>query len=130
MQHIINSIVSSQTKGTQETMNAVHHFLNYCATHPDAYICYHASDMILWIHSDASYLTKPNARSRFGGHHYLSDSKGRPNGPILALAKIIKHVMSSAAEVELAALFHNAKDAIPSKNTLEALGQPQPTAPI
>jgi hypothetical protein len=35
--------------------------LDYLATHPYAAIRYHASDMILHIHSDASYLSVSNA---------------------------------------------------------------------
>lgn len=35
-------------------MKHVVQLLNYCATHPNAIICYHASDMILAIESDAS----------------------------------------------------------------------------
>jgi hypothetical protein len=42
------------------------------ATHPDAAIRYHASDMILHIHSDASYLSVSNARSQLGGLFSLS----------------------------------------------------------
>jgi hypothetical protein len=41
--------------------------LDYLATHLDATIRYHASNMILNIHSDASYLSVSNARSRLGG---------------------------------------------------------------
>jgi hypothetical protein len=41
--------------------------LDYLTTHPDATIRYHASDMILHIHSDASYLSVSNARSPLGG---------------------------------------------------------------
>ena len=47
------------------------HFLDYCATHPDAKIRYHASDMQLWIHSDASYLGEQEGKIRWGGHHFL-----------------------------------------------------------
>jgi hypothetical protein len=36
-------------------------------THPDAIIRYHASDMILNVHSDASYLSAPKAHSQAGG---------------------------------------------------------------
>jgi hypothetical protein len=32
--------------------------LNYAATHPDAVLSYHASDMVLHVHSDASYLSE------------------------------------------------------------------------
>ena len=44
-------------------MEAAVHLLNYAATHPDATVRFRASDMILHIHSDASYLSKPKARS-------------------------------------------------------------------
>jgi hypothetical protein len=47
--------------------------LDYLATHPDATIWYHASDMILHIHSDASYLSVSNARSRLGGLFFLGN---------------------------------------------------------
>ena len=44
------------------------------------------------------------------------------NGPILALAKVIKNVMVSAAEAELAALFMNTQEAVGLRNYLEAMG--------
>ena len=47
--------------------------LNYAATHPDATINYHASDMILHVASDASYLCEERARRRAGGHFFLAD---------------------------------------------------------
>jgi hypothetical protein len=37
-------------------------------THPDAMITYHASNMILAIHSDTSYLSEIKAHSMAGGH--------------------------------------------------------------
>jgi hypothetical protein len=40
---------------------ATNQLLDYIATHPDAIIRYHASDMILHIHSDASYLSVSSA---------------------------------------------------------------------
>jgi hypothetical protein len=39
-------------------------------------------------------------------------------------------VLSSAAEAELAALYHNGKQACPLRTTLEELGHPQPPTPI
>ena len=59
--------------------------------------------MVLAIHSDASYLSEPRARSRAGGHFFLSenDQDPRDNGAVHTVAKIIKAVMSSAAEAEL-----------------------------
>jgi hypothetical protein len=56
MRHALNALLATQTKGTRATAQALIHFLNYCATHPSASICYRASDLILHIHSDASYL--------------------------------------------------------------------------
>jgi hypothetical protein len=72
--------------------------------------------MVLAIHSDASYLSEPKARSRAGGHFFLSKNGNNPpnNGAVLNVSKIIKVVMSSAAEAELGALFINAKKSVPS----------------
>jgi hypothetical protein len=52
----INDIATEQTKATEKTQAATNQLLDYLATHPDGTIRYHASDMILHIHSDASYL--------------------------------------------------------------------------
>jgi hypothetical protein len=52
----LSTIAVEQTKATENTANAVVKLLNYAATHPNATICYHASNMILYAHSDASYL--------------------------------------------------------------------------
>ena len=51
-------------------------------------IIFHASDMILIIHSDASYLSTKNAKSRASGHLFLGSvpNDGEPitlNGNIL-----------------------------------------------
>jgi hypothetical protein len=50
----INGIATDQTKATGKTKGATNQLLDYLATQPDATIRYHASDMILHIHSDAS----------------------------------------------------------------------------
>jgi hypothetical protein len=63
----LNDIAMEQTKATEKTQAATNQLLDYLATHPDATIRYHASDMILHIHSDASYLSVSNSRSRLGG---------------------------------------------------------------
>jgi hypothetical protein len=63
----VNDIVTEQTKATEKTQAATNQLLDYLATHPDSTIRYHASDMILHIHSDASYLSVSNTRSRLGG---------------------------------------------------------------
>ena len=67
--------------------------------------------MVLALHSDASYLSKTNARSRAGGHFFCSEDKEDPqnNGAVLTISQIIKAVMSSAAEAELGALYINSR---------------------
>jgi hypothetical protein len=63
----LNDIATEQTKAAEKSQATTNQMLDYLATHPDATIRYHASDMILHIHSDASYLSVSNARSRLGG---------------------------------------------------------------
>ena len=98
-------------------------FMDYAATHQDAIITYRASDMVLVVHSDASYLSEPKARSRAGGHFFLSsDTKDSTNnGAVLNIAQLIKAVMSSAAEAELGALYINAREAVPQRQLLEEM---------
>jgi hypothetical protein len=129
MLHALNDIASA--KNTKETIAAVTHFLNYCASNPNARIIYRASDMILQGDSDAAYLVCPEAKSRAGGYHFIGNKDGKLfNGPIMVLAKIIKNVMSSAAEAEVAALFMNAQEMAPMRQCLKELGHPQPPTPI
>jgi hypothetical protein len=76
----INVLASEQSKATEVTANKVIKLLNYCNTHPETKIRYHASDMILHIHSDASYLSENEAKSRAGGFFYMgSDTKTGKN---------------------------------------------------
>ena len=86
------------------------------ASNPDAKIRYRASDMILNVHSDASYLTAPNAQSRAGGIFFLGSlpKDGCPirlNGALLGLCTILCCVATSVAKAELGALFLNAQEA-------------------
>jgi hypothetical protein len=66
-----NEIEMGQTTVTEKTQAATNQLLDYWVTHPDASIRYHASDMILHIDSDASYLSVSNIRSRLGGLFFL-----------------------------------------------------------
>ena len=107
-------------------------FLDYAATHPDAIGTFHASDMILAVHYDASYLSKSGARSCAGGHFFLSDNSANPpnNGGVLAVSQIIKAIMSSAAKAKIGALYINCRAAIPAQHTLTKMGHLQPPTPI
>ena len=132
----LNHIGTTQANPTQLTKQDCTRLMDYVSTYPDAYIRFHASKMILHIDSDASYLVLPKAKSRIAGYFYLSDltptssTNLPPNGPILVECKTIKHVVTSAAEAEISALFHNARTAIPLRRLLIALGHPQPPTPI
>jgi hypothetical protein len=136
----LGSITSTQANATEKTFAEVLWLLNYAASNPDAEIMYTASDMILHIHSDGSYLSEPKARSRAGGHFFLSDlslspneqptNTPTPNGPIYSLSRIIRNVMGSAAEAEIASSYMNGQEAIPIRTTLEEMGHPQPPTPV
>ena len=62
-----------QSKPTEQTKAKAQQLMDYLHTHPDAYIRYHASDMFLYVDSDAAYLVAPKARSRIAGYFYMSD---------------------------------------------------------
>jgi hypothetical protein len=100
----LNGIAMEQTKATEKTQASTNQLLDYLATHQYATIRYHASDMILHIHSDASYLSVSNAQSRLGGLFFLgnkSPEQDALNGSILNVATIIKNVVASAVESEV-----------------------------
>jgi hypothetical protein len=52
------------------------------------------------------------------------------NGAILITSKALKHVMSSAAEAEMWAVFINAKEGAVLHTTLEELGHKHPPTPM
>ena len=90
----LSAIAASQSAPTEDTMEKTLFFLDYAASHPDAILTYVASDMILSIHSDASYLTEPKARSRAGGHWFMSSNEKceKNNEAVLNTAKIIHNI--------------------------------------
>ena len=106
--------------------------LDYAVSNKTAIVTFKASDMILRVHSDASYNSAPQARSRVGGHFFLTEDEDDPrgNGAVHTVAQIIKRVMTSAAEAELGALYLNARETIYIRRVLEELGHPQPKTPI
>ncbi len=131
----LGTLASAQSKGTEATAIAITQLLNYAATHSNTTITFHASDMYLHVHSDASYLSVPKGRSRAGGHFFLGapTTSTKPilnNGAVLTVSGIIKHVMSSAAEAEIAGLFINAKEGEILRTTLGEMGYTQDATPI
>jgi hypothetical protein len=139
----LGTIASQQSKGTHATAQALTQLLNYAAAHPDATVRYHAIDMYLHVHSDASYLSESFARSRAGGILFLSQRPTDPskppaptatpppqNGAIHIISTIMHNVMASTMEAELGAFFHNARDCIPLCTTLIKMGHDQAATPI
>jgi hypothetical protein len=139
----LGTLASQQANSTQATAKAATQLLNYAAAHPDANIRYIPSDMYLHIHSDVSYLSEAHVRSRVGGTFFLSsrpkNASAAPspstmppphNGAVHTLSSIVRNVMASATEAELAALFHNARHGIPLHTTLIEMGHPQAQTPI
>ena len=117
----LSKIVSRQSFATEDLAEAITQLLDYVATRTNVGVHYVASDMVLNLHSEASYLSEPKAKIRAGGHFWLGNKNDEHfnNGAIVTLSSVIKHVMSSASEAELAALFYNCKAAVPLRITLE-----------
>ena len=61
-------IGTMQSKSTHATKNKAHHLLHYPSTHPTFVVTYKASDTILHVDSDASYLIEPGAKSWAGSY--------------------------------------------------------------
>jgi hypothetical protein len=118
----INILASKQSRATAVTANKVIKLLNYCNTHPETKIRYHASYMTLHIHSDASYLSEIEAKSRAAILFYMGNStntdKKLTNGAIIIIREVLKNVMSLAAEAEIGAVFINAKEGAVLRTTL------------
>ena len=136
----LGSIAAQQSKVTEKTYADTLWLLNYANTHPNAKIRYTAIDMMLHIHSDASYLSEPQSYNRSDGHYFLGDERpgmstpptNRPrlNGPIHSISRIMSNVMGSAAEAEIGADYINVQEAVPIRNLIRKLGHPQPATPI
>jgi hypothetical protein len=113
----LSSIAIEQSKCMTNTMEKARQLLDYLATHPDTTIRFRASDMIMNVHSDASYLSESDARSRACGHFFMgwSPKDGDPiklNSAFFTLCAILWFVVASATEAELGALFLNCKEGI------------------
>jgi hypothetical protein len=132
----LGNIASKQTKGTYATNQAIPQLLNYASAHPDTTVHYHTSAMCLHIHSDASYLSEGNARSRTDGTLFLSAKPADPsllmptppppayNGIIHTIIAIMANIMASSTEAEFGALFHKSRDAVPLHTSIIEMGHP------
>ena len=131
----LNELASQQAQPTQQTLTKAPQIMDYVGTYPHTYIRYHASDMVLHVDSDAAYLVAPKAQSQVAGFYPLSSHPTKTphptiNGAILVECKTLRHVVSSAAEAETAALYHNAQTAVLLRTILDALNHKQPSTPV
>ena len=107
----LGTIAIEQTKATKQTMDRSIQLLDYLASNQDAKMRFHASDMVMNIHSDASYLSELGAQSRACGHFLMGwMPKNREpvklNGAFYTSSTIMRFVVASAAEAELGALLY------------------------
>ena len=128
----VSAIASQSSNPTEDTPEQTKQFLDYVATQEEAVLTYNASEMQLAAHSNVSYLSEPDARSRAGGHFFLSTDSSVPhnNGAVLKIAHIINPVMSSATEAELAALYIVAREAVYIRIILNKMGHKQSLTPL
>ncbi len=109
--------------------------LDNLATHPAATVQFHASNMVLNIHSNASYLSAANAHSQACGHFFMGwhpdpSTSIKVNRAFFTLCAILCFVVASAAKAKLGALFLNCKQAKIFQLMLKEMRHPQPPTPI
>ena len=131
----LSTIENDQDQAVNKTINNVEQFLNYLASNPNATMRYHALDMILNIHSDASYLLKQIYKSITSITFFLvwipRDSELiNINSAVYTLCTIIKFMALSVAEADLGLIYPNKKEAHIMRLNLVELGHPHPPTPI
>ncbi len=129
---LISALAAQSSNPTKDAMRCAIQLLDYLGTQEEAILTYNTSDMILAVHSNASYLSEPKACSRAGGHFFLSSDTQllANNGAILNIAHIIKNIMSLATEAELAALYIMSREAVYIRIILKEMGHKQPPTPM
>jgi hypothetical protein len=122
---------SEQAHATEQTEASVEYVLNYLYNYPNASLVFYASDMKLYVESDASYNSEPGATSRAGGVFFLgARTDNFVNAPVDETSVRIDAVVSAVSEAEYAAIFLNARKATVLRQTLKDLGYPQPPTPM
>ena len=128
----LDSIDTQTYSPTQKILGTITHLLNYVSTYPNDGVMHRKRQMQLAAHSDSRHFNEANAKSRASAHVYLSKNVLTPtfNGAVLTMSQIIKHVMSSAAEAELASLFITARKCVALRQTLIEMRWPQQPTPM
>ena len=128
----LNTLGTEETAGTENTIIVLAQLFDYCATLPNPILRFVASDMVLRIHSDSSYLSVPKARSRAAGYFNLSSNTDEPpiNGTVHVSCVVLKNVIASAAEVETRAVFKNCQAAVSLRENLIEMDHVQPVTSL
>jgi hypothetical protein len=116
---------------TLDTLHRLDRLLGYASAHRNGHHLYHAFDMNLENFADASYLSRPRARSVAGSYHHLTrapapgfthDPLAFINGPISCHST---QIPVAVQESEYARLFAAAKIGDVERRILHDLGYPQ-----
>lgn len=102
----LSDIASKQSKTSITTLAKGKWLLDYSASNPLTTIYYRANGMVLYIHSNTSYLSVSTTYSQVGGHFILSPPSSDPapkfhlplNGHTHTIYKILKNITGSAAK--------------------------------
>jgi len=122
---------SQQPAPAAATMRAAYRLLGYAKLHPNHITVFKPSDMILRVHSDASYLNRPKSGSTAGGFHYLGTSDPTfYNGPVFCHCTRIPVCCAAVSEAEYAGVFCNGQVVVDERTILSSLGHPQHTTTI
>ena len=72
--------------------------------------------MIIQGNTNAAYLVASKARSRNAAYIFMGNKDRNNqiiNGPIMVIARILKMVVASAAEAEVASVYYAAQEIVP-----------------
>ena len=100
----LREISSEKYKAMKNTEKQVSKLMNYLASNPHAEMQYRVSGLQLAIHSNVSYLSVSQARSRASGVRFISEGPPNPNNPecfvptvngiLLCVCKIMRNIMA------------------------------------
>ncbi len=131
----LSTTAANQTIATKRTLEQCTQMLDYFAHNANAKVKFCASDVILNLHLDVSYLSEAKACSQTCGHFFMGwmPKDGDPikiNGAFHISANILRFMVASTADTELGALYHSCQTGIIFCQTLEVMGHKQPKTPV
>jgi hypothetical protein len=133
----VSRLANQQSSTTLNTMDQLDRFLNFAYHHPSAELVYRPSNMIMWIHSDASHHGEPESKSRVAGYFCCGEpiftgpeAPYNVNAAFDIISTKLNRVTGSTSESETGGMYVNATAACPHRTTLLELGHPQPATPI